>query len=106
MWHHKIFNYMLYISYILFIVAFTGIYSVDPTYLKGLNMLIKIYVSLFLILRFNPYFEIKTNGDTREFDRTIAFSAGIFLLLTTSIIEIATAYIPNPSLYIASEYHI
>lgn len=93
MWHHKLFNYMLYVSYVLFIVAFTGIYSVDSTYLNTLNMLIKIYVSLFLIIRFNPYVDVKSDGD---FDRRVAFSAGIFLLLTTSIIEVASAYFPNP----------
>ena len=97
MWHYNLFNYMLYISYALFIIAFTGIYSVNPSYLNTLDTLIKVYVSLFLIIRFNPYIEVKSNG---EFDRTVAFSAGIFLLLTTSIIDVASVYFSNTSLYL------
>ena len=85
--HHNIFEYMLYTSYILFAIAFTGVYSVDPYYLTTLNELIKYYVCIFLLVQFNPYSKIKC--EDYEINRKIVFSAGIFLLLTTGITDYA-----------------
>lgn len=94
-YHHSIFEYMLYASYILFAIAFTGVYNVDPTYLTTLNTLIKYYVCIFLLITFNPYIEMKPSScEETEFNRKIVFSAGIFLLLTTGITDYAT-YILN-----------
>lgn len=87
-YHHHFFEYMLYASYILFAIAFTGIYNIDPSYLTTLNAIIKYYVCLFLLVQFNPYIETKTL-DT-EFTKRIVFSAGIFLLLTTGITDYAS----------------
>ena len=42
----------------------------------------EIYVSLFLVYRFNPF---KTNNTFSELDRKIAFTAGTFLLMTSTI---------------------
>jgi hypothetical protein len=58
-----------------------------------LNSFIKYYVSLFLIIRFNPI----TNATLafRDFDRKIVFSAGMFLFLTTSAMQIAKRYLHN-----------
>lgn len=90
-YHHTIFEYMLYASYILFALAFTGVYSVDPSYLTTLNMLIKYYVCIFLLVTFNPYTDAKAmTCEDSEFNRKIVFSAGIFLLLTTGITDYAT----------------
>lgn len=86
-YHHNIFEYMLYTSYILFAIAFTGVYSVDPSYLTTLNELITYYVCIFLLVQFNPYSKIKC--EDYEINRKIVFSAGIFLLLTTGITDYA-----------------
>ena len=92
-YHHKFFEYMLYASYVLFVVAFSGVYSIDPSYMSLLNSIIKYYVCIFLLIRFNPYTEDDRHySEERKFDRKIVFSAGIFLLLTTGITEY-TSYI-------------
>ena len=93
-YHHNLFEYMLYASYILFAVAFTGVYNFDPYYFTTLNTFIKYYVCIFLLIKFNPYSETKniTNEDS-EFNRKIVFSSGIFLLLTTGITDYASSYI-------------
>ena len=68
-----------------------GLSSTAPEYLKTLDYYLRIYICLFLILRFNPfrkYFPIykKSYIKFNDLDRKIAFSAGLFIL-TTSILN-------------------
>jgi hypothetical protein len=84
-----IFNYGLILSYILYILALFGIYNNAFMYLGTLSMILKTYVSLFLIIRFNPYIK----HDFTDFDRKIVFSAGTFLFLTTTISSILASYL-------------
>lgn len=81
--HQKIYTFVLYLSYALYALSLFSIYNKAPEYLTTLNIALKIYVSLFLIIRFNPF--VKTLFT--EFDRKIAFSAGIFLALTTALTQ-------------------
>ncbi len=89
-WHKQIFLYANYISYILFALAFVGILKDAPQYLNTLNTILKYYVCAFLLVRFNPLIKIKSRD--AEFDRKVAFSAGVFLLLTTTAPTIASEY--------------
>ena len=83
--HKKIFYGALYLSYLLYLIAFFQIYQYNPRYLDILDSFIKYYVILFLLLKFNPFVESKFT----EFDRTVVFSSAIFLLTTTAISNIA-----------------
>ena len=97
-YYQYVYEYMLYASYILYAIAFTGIYNIDPNYLTMLNSFIVYYVCLFLLIKFNPYIEISSDDydcKTQEFNRKIAFSAGIYLLLTTSITKYVLYYLQN-----------
>lgn len=94
-WHKKIFLYGNYLSYVVFILAFAGVVSTAPSYLDTLATILKYYVCAFLLIRFNPLIKIKSQD--AEFDRKVAFSAGIFLLLTTTATTIAKEYITNES---------
>lgn len=85
----RLFYFAVIISYILYGLTLFGLYKKAPKYLYTLNMTMRIYVSLFLILRFNPYV---TNTFT-EFDRKIAYTSGIFLLLTTTLTDIVINYV-------------
>jgi hypothetical protein len=87
--HEKIFYIGVIMSYLLYGIVFAGLYSKAPRYLYLLKMAIKIYVSLFLIIRFNPY--VKTTFT--EFDRKIAYTSGIFLILTTTLTDLIINYI-------------
>jgi len=77
----NIFGVVIILTWILYIVIVFGISSSAPNYLNDLQYYTKIYVSLFLILRFNPFRRVKFT----ELDRRIAFSAGVFLLGTSAI---------------------
>tara|TARA_Y100000816_G_C26104076_1_gene586074 strand:+ start:1351 stop:1704 length:354 start_codon:yes stop_codon:yes gene_type:complete len=91
-WHQKTYIYILYFSYILFGLAFTGIVTVNPLYLTTLETILKYYICIFLIVRFNPWFNPKPRSEKERFDRRISYSAGVFLLLTTAVTKIAEGY--------------
>jgi len=83
------FDYVIFTSYLLYFIALFGISSNAPNYLNELQYWVKIYVSIFLIWRFNWFRQIKFN----ELDQKIAFSAGLFLLTTTFIDQIINSYL-------------
>ena len=77
------FDIIIYLSYFLIILAYFGIFNNATKYINALNYYLKIYVCLFLIWRFHPF---RTTLMT-EFDRKVAFRAGVFILTTTFINE-------------------
>lgn len=94
-WYQQIYLYSIYLSFLLFALSFTGIATIEPLYTLYLRRFLRYYICIFLILRFNPYLNYKkiSKPDTL-FDRKIAFTSGIFLLLSTSIMDYVSKYIP------------
>ncbi len=88
-YHQRFYLTIFYLSWILYFIALFGITTFNPKYLDTLNLIIKVYVSLFLIIRFNPFTKLKINN----FDRNIIFSSGIFLLSTTAITEVIRSFL-------------
>lgn len=80
----RVFQSVKYFTYFLYIVVALGLSAKAPQYLNHLLYFTKIYVSLFLVYRFNPF----RNVEFTELDREISFSAGTFLLATIAIDEI------------------
>jgi hypothetical protein len=85
----KVFDYVTVFTYILYVVIALGLSATAPTYLTDLLFYTKMYVSLFLIYRFNPFRFVKFT----TLDAKIAFNAGIFLLFTTAINSVLATYI-------------
>ena len=82
----KVFDFVVYMSYIGYIAILMGAIAYSHSkYLGYMHMVIQLYISLFLIWRFNPFFKVKYN----YFDKKIAFNAGVFLLSTSIINNIA-----------------
>jgi hypothetical protein len=79
----------MYVTWALYISMILGLSANAPQYLDDLQYYVKIYVSLFLILRFNPFRKVRFT----ELDGRIAFSAGLFLLATTAINTIVQTYL-------------
>lgn len=94
---NKAYNLFIIITWILYILIALGLSANAPQYLDDLHSIIKIYISLFLIYRFNPFRRIKFTG----LDAKIAFSAGVFLLGTTAINSIIQKYLLYLKQYIA-----
>jgi len=79
-----IFDWVLYLSWILYFTAYFGIIYSDPNHTEFMGLLdtaMKYYISLFLIIRFNPFYK----SNFTNFDRKVVFSAGIFLITTTAL---------------------
>lgn len=80
---HYAFDIIIYLSYFLIVLAYFGIFNDATKYINALNYYLKIYVCLFLLWRFHPF----RTTEMTEFDRKVAFRAGVFILTTTFINE-------------------
>ena len=85
------FTIFIILSYLSYIGLAIGIQIISPEKIDQLGYYAKIYISLFLLYRFNPFNKIKFNN----LDRKIAFSAGIFLITTTIIDDIIQKYVKS-----------
>jgi hypothetical protein len=86
---HKLFDYVTFLTYFLYFVVALGLSASAPQYLDDLLFYTKLYISLFLIYRFNPFRLTKFT----PLDAKIAYNAGIFLLITVAINSILKTYI-------------
>ena len=77
----RLFDVITYGTWIVYFLLLGGILSQEPKYFKIIHEYLPIYISIFLIIRFNPFRRIKFT----ELDRKIVFSAGIFIITTTLI---------------------
>jgi hypothetical protein len=93
---NNVYDILVYITWILYIVIALGLSANAPQYLDTLQYYIKMYISLFLIYRFNPFRRVKFTG----LDAKISFSAGVFLLATTAINNILQKYLTNLKSYL------
>ena len=92
----RMFDIIMYITWVLYVVIALGLSANAPQYLDDLQYYIKLYVSIFLIYRFNPFRRVKFTG----LDAKIAFSAGVFLLATTAINSVLQNYLSDLKQYI------
>jgi hypothetical protein len=88
---NHIYDIVVYMTWLLYILIALGLSANAPQYLDDLQYYIKLYVSLFLIIRFNPFRRVKFTG----LDAKIAFSAGLFLLGTIAINSVILNYFPK-----------
>ena len=92
----KIFNIVIVTNYILYFAIILGISINAPTYLASLDYYVKMYVSLFLLLRFNPFRKVEFT----ELDRKIVFSSAIFIFTTTAINSLLIAYLKKTKTFV------
>lgn len=83
-----LFDLVLYSTYFLYILASLGLFAAAPEYLSTLDKYTKMYVALFLIYRFNPF----SNSKFTSLDKKIGFSAGFFILTTTTLNQILETF--------------
>jgi len=80
-----IFNIAITIIWILIFLSFVNFYSEKTkAILSIVSYYIRIYVCIFLIVRFNPFYSIFTKKKFvfTDLDRKIAYSSGITILTT------------------------
>jgi hypothetical protein len=87
MWVFDIVSILLYFLYFALIM---GLSVNAPQYIDDLQYYLKIYISVFLIIRFNGFRSITFT----ELDRKIAFNAGVFLFTATLLNQFVRYYKP------------
>lgn len=72
--------YLLYSTYFLYVLLFLGLLH-NKSYITFISNITQIFISLFLIIRFNPFFKTKFT----KTDKKIAFHAGLLLFSINSL---------------------
>jgi len=75
------FNIFIILTWISVITLSLGFTIINPKYISTMNYYIKIYVSLYLMYRFNMFRKIQFT----DLDRKIVFSAAVFIFTTTAL---------------------
>jgi hypothetical protein len=86
---NRAFDIFIFVSWVLYFAILFGVSINAPSYLDNVDYYAKIYVSLFLLYRFNAFRKVTFT----ELDRKIAFSAGVFLFATTALNQVLTQYL-------------
>jgi hypothetical protein len=87
----KTFDTIWIIIYMLYFGIAFGLSTQAPKWLSFFDFVIKVFISAFLIIRFNPYNQIHFSN----LDQKIAFSAGFFVLATTLTTKFIDYYTDN-----------
>lgn len=80
--------YLLQISYIL---ALLGIVYFDPTQINKLNILVQLFVAIFLVIRFHPF----RSHELHKYDAELIFGSGVFLLANLGITQLVLNYVKS-----------
>jgi len=75
--------------YLLYIVAFVGVFYVKPEYIQLMSNISHTFICLFLIIRFHPF----RKHVLHDFDDKIIFGSALILLLNLSITQYLLQYV-------------
>lgn len=75
---------MIAILYATYIATYFGLLYVNPEYIQLLSKLIRLFICVFLIIRFNPF---RSHHKLREFDGELIFASAILLLTDLGITQ-------------------
>ena len=89
--------FLIILYYVLFFINSNSLNNQNITYLINkervenikkvlelIHLILKIFISTYLIVKFNPYIKIKYNSKN---DKNIIFNSGLLLLTSTIIID-------------------
>ena len=76
----KYYYYLIYTTYFMYALLFLGLLH-NESYITLVSNITQIFIALFLIYRFNPFFKTKFNNT----DKKIVFHAGLLLFSVNSL---------------------
>ena len=87
----SVFTYTVLLVNIAYVGLALGLLSKKPEILDKIDYGVKVFISVFLVWRFNPLFPAKFT----EFDRKVVFSAGTFLFTVTIVDYYLSEYVKS-----------
>ncbi len=81
----KTYTGLKWIAFILYVVVVLGVWKQAPSYLHIVESVFSLVIAVALIYFFHPYAQKKTV--CTDLHRKIAFSAGIAILIQTSLFQ-------------------
>jgi len=78
---------MIYVTYFS---LYIGVTFINPTYVDILSKAIRLVLSVFLIIRFNPF---KKQHVLRDFDEKLIFTSAVLLLTDVGITQYITSFV-------------
>jgi hypothetical protein len=79
-----LFDIALIIWFVLLILTYFQVVESAPYYLDLINTVIKIYISLFLLWRFNDFRKVEFTN----LDKKIIFNGALYLFFSTVLVKI------------------
>lgn len=73
--------YLLYTSYVLYIILYLGVSYIDPYYASSLEVITQIYIAGSLLYYFNPFITSSRMKTITPNMRELIFTAGFVLLI-------------------------
>ena len=90
--HEHMFDLFILFSWGILVLIILGVFHGKPAYFHYIEVFVKIYIGIFLMIRYNPFkipmFEFKFS----ELDRKIIFSAGLIILSSSLFKEYLNIY--------------
>jgi len=86
-----VFTYTVLLLNIAYVGLALGVLSKKPEVLDKIDYAVNVFISVFLVWRFNPLFPAKFT----EFDRKVVFLAGTFIFTVTIVDYYLSAYIKS-----------
>ena len=93
----KLFYGIILLIHVSYVLLFFGVFYINKSYIATLSSCVQIFVSIFLIWRFNPFrewLELKEHKMT-NFDKIIIYSSATFLLVNVGLTAAFTRYFIN-----------
>ena len=79
-YQEKLFHCIIILPYIFYTSAFVlGLSVINPSIFFMIDKLVKLYIGVFLVWRYNPFGKLIT---LTSLDRKLAFHAGLFIIVT------------------------
>ena len=90
-------------TWILYVGSILGILTYGKDYFDEIQKFILIYVSLFLVIKFNPLTKSSSNRIISKFDKEIIFHAGVFILLST-LLNTFLSFLDKSGIFTKKDY--
>jgi len=87
----RTFDVTVIVVHVAYLALVFGLVEKQPEILENIDFWLKVFMAVFLIMRFNPFTSIKFT----EFDRKVVFATGVFLFTVTIVNNYLQTYVES-----------